>query len=164
MVHSQPPSHRTLETAMTFDTLTAARELESAKFSREQAEAIAKTVRDGQGELATKADVAALENSTKAGIAALGHSTNANIAALENSMNTSIAALKANIAALENSMNASIATLENSTNANTAALENSMNTSIAALEIRLVKWAIGLAFAVAAIVLAGVRLMLDTGA
>ncbi|MCY4286572.1 MAG: hypothetical protein OXC65_14690 [Thiotrichales bacterium] len=142
---------------MTFDTLTAARELESAKFSREQAEAIAKTVRDGQGELATKADVAALENSTKAGIAALGHSTNANIAALGHSTN-------ANIAALENSMNTSIAALENSMNTSIAALENSTNANTAALEIRLVKWAIGLAFAVAAIVLAGVRLMLDTGA
>jgi len=35
---------------------------------------------------------------------------------------------------------------------------------IAAVETRLVKWGIGLAFATAAVVLAGVRLMLDTGA
>jgi len=58
-----------------FDTLTAARKLESAKFSREQAEAIAKAVRDGQGELATKAGIAALENSMNANIAALKNST-----------------------------------------------------------------------------------------
>ncbi len=32
-----------------------------------------------------------------------------------------------------------------------------------ALEVRMVKWAIGLAFAIAAVVLAGVRLMLGTG-
>jgi len=35
---------------------------------------------------------------------------------------------------------------------------------LATLEVRMVKWAIGLAFAVAAVVLAGVRLMLGTGA
>ena len=40
-------------TAGTFDTLTAARELEAAKFSREQAEAIASAIRNGQGELVT---------------------------------------------------------------------------------------------------------------
>ncbi len=33
---------------------------------------------------------------------------------------------------------------------------------LAALEVRMVKWAIGLAFAIAAVVLAGVRLMLGT--
>ncbi|MCY4223021.1 MAG: hypothetical protein OXC25_05325 [Thiotrichales bacterium] len=33
---------------------------------------------------------------------------------------------------------------------------------LAALEVRIVKWAIGLAFGVAAVVLAGVRLMLGT--
>ena len=44
----------------TFDTLTAARELEAAGLDRHHAEAIAKTVRDGQGELATRADVDAL--------------------------------------------------------------------------------------------------------
>jgi len=78
-----------------FDTLTAARELEAAGLDRRQAEAIAKTVRNGQGDLATKADV---------------------------------------------------------------------DSAVSALEVRLVKWAIGLAFAVAAVVLAGVRLMLDPGA
>jgi len=46
----------------TFDTLTVARELESAKFSREQAEAIAQAIRNGQSELATKTDIAALKS------------------------------------------------------------------------------------------------------
>lgn len=45
----------------TFDTLTAARDLEAAGIDRPQAEAIAKTIRDGQGELATKADVSSLK-------------------------------------------------------------------------------------------------------
>ena len=44
-----------------FDTLSAARELEAAGVERSQAEAIAKAIRDGQGELVTKADLAALE-------------------------------------------------------------------------------------------------------
>ena len=42
----------------TFDTLAAARDLEAAGFERRQAEALAKTVHDGQGDLATKADIA----------------------------------------------------------------------------------------------------------
>ena len=44
--------------AGTFDTLTEARELEAAGLDRRQAEAIAGTIRSGQGELATKADIA----------------------------------------------------------------------------------------------------------
>jgi len=85
-----------------FDTLTAAREFEAAGLDRRQAEAIAKTVRNGQGELATKAD-----------------------------LDSTAAALRADLVTLE---------------------------------VRLVKWAIGLALGVAgltaAVVLAGVRLML----
>lgn len=46
----------------TFDTLSAARELEAAGADRILAEAIAKTVRDGQGDLATKSDVAAVHS------------------------------------------------------------------------------------------------------
>ena len=44
-------------TASTFDTLTAARDLEEAGVERRQAEAIASAIRNGQGELATKADL-----------------------------------------------------------------------------------------------------------
>ena len=47
--------------ASTFDTLTAAQDLEAAGIERKHAEAIAKTVRAGQGELATKADVRILQ-------------------------------------------------------------------------------------------------------
>ena len=46
-------------TAAAFDTLKAARELEAAGVEQHQAEAIAAAIRDGQGELATKADLAA---------------------------------------------------------------------------------------------------------
>ena len=46
-------------TATAFDTLKAARDLEAAGVEQHQAEAIAAAIRDGQGELATKADLAA---------------------------------------------------------------------------------------------------------
>ena len=45
--------------AAAFDTLKAARDLEAAGVEQHQAEAIAAAIRDGQGELATKADLAA---------------------------------------------------------------------------------------------------------
>ena len=48
--------------ASTFDTLTAARDLEAAGVERIQAEAIAKAIRDGQGDLATKADIDRLDS------------------------------------------------------------------------------------------------------
>ena len=41
----------------TFDTLTAARELEAAGMDRRQAEALAQTIRAGQGNLVTTADL-----------------------------------------------------------------------------------------------------------
>ena len=47
-------------TASTFDTLSAAGNLEAAGVERRQAEAIAGAIRNGQGDLATKADVAAV--------------------------------------------------------------------------------------------------------
>ncbi len=48
-------------TASGFDTLAAARELEAAGIDRSQAEAIASAIRDGQGDLATKADLAVVK-------------------------------------------------------------------------------------------------------
>ncbi len=45
----------------TFDTLAAARDMEDAGLKREAAEAVASAIRAGQGELATRADLAALE-------------------------------------------------------------------------------------------------------
>ena len=46
----------------TFDTLDAMRRLEQAGMERAQAEATVETMRDAQAELATKADLAALES------------------------------------------------------------------------------------------------------
>ena len=45
--------------AETFDTLQAAHDLASSGIEREHAEAIAKAIRQGQGELATKTDLKA---------------------------------------------------------------------------------------------------------
>ena len=45
----------------TFDTLSAARDLEAAGFDRTQAEALAAAIRNGQGDLSTKADLTELE-------------------------------------------------------------------------------------------------------
>lgn len=73
-----------------FDTLAAARELETAGMDRPQAEAVASVVRQGQGELATKAgldalrsDMAALRTATKADLDALRAATKADLAGLE---------------------------------------------------------------------------------
>ena len=54
-------------TASAFDTLAAARDLEAAGLEKRQAEAIVAAIRSGQGELATKSDIAAVTS----GIAAV---------------------------------------------------------------------------------------------
>ena len=46
----------------TFDTLSAARDLEAAGFDRAQAEALAAAIRNGQGDLATKIDITRLDS------------------------------------------------------------------------------------------------------
>jgi len=46
--------------AAAFDTLSAAKELQSAGFERTQAEAVARAISVGQGNLATKDDIGAL--------------------------------------------------------------------------------------------------------
>ena len=49
----------------TFDTLRAARDREAAGFDRVQAEALAAAIRNGQGDLATKIDIAQLDSRLK---------------------------------------------------------------------------------------------------
>ena len=44
--------------SVAFDTLAAARDMENAGLERPAAEAVAEAIRAGQGELATKADLA----------------------------------------------------------------------------------------------------------
>ncbi len=57
--------------AAAFDTLSAAHDMEQAGLKREAAEAVAGAIRAGQGELATKADLDALQAATRADIATL---------------------------------------------------------------------------------------------
>ena len=45
-----------------FDTLTAARDMEAAGMDRKVAEAVAGAIRAGHGDLATKADIAAVHS------------------------------------------------------------------------------------------------------
>ncbi|MDE0046513.1 MAG: DUF1640 domain-containing protein [bacterium] len=54
-----------------FDTLAAARDLESAGMDRAHAEAVAGAIRAGQGELATRGDLDALRTATQADLAAV---------------------------------------------------------------------------------------------
>ena len=58
--------------AAAFDTLSAAKELQAAGFEQTQAEAVAKIVRAGQGDLASKDDMAALRTELGAQRAELG--------------------------------------------------------------------------------------------
>ena len=51
-----------------FDTLTVSKELQSAGFEAKQAEAIALAVKQSQGELATKQDIALLRVELKSDI------------------------------------------------------------------------------------------------
>lgn len=52
-------------TSGTFDTLAAARELTEAGMDRQQAEAVAAVIRTGQGELATRDDVAGVRTEVR---------------------------------------------------------------------------------------------------
>ena len=45
-----------------FDTLAAAQQMEDAGMDRKHAEAVATSIRSGQGELATKADITAIRS------------------------------------------------------------------------------------------------------
>ena len=55
----------------TFDTLEAMRRLENAGMERAQAEASVETIREAQSELATKADLSALEHRLRTALAEL---------------------------------------------------------------------------------------------
>ena len=68
------PLHRAYTSGMAaaFDTLSAAKELQAAGFEQTQAEAVAKIVRAGQGDLASKDDMAALRTELGAQRAELG--------------------------------------------------------------------------------------------
>ena len=66
-----------------FDTLSVAENLQDAGIERKHAEAIAKAVKAGQGDLATKSDI----NQVRAEISQLRAEMNSNIQRLEDKIN-----------------------------------------------------------------------------
>lgn len=98
--------------AMPFDTLRLARRLEGAGFAPQQAGDMAEAIAEALAQLATKADLAALEVATRTDIAALRHEMKADMAALRHEMKADIAALRtelqAGMAALRNELKADI--------------------------------------------------------
>ena len=118
--------------AVAFDTLTAARDLEAAGIERRQAEAIAGTVRTAAAErdaLATKADLAEL----RADMAEHRADTKADLAELRADM--AELASKADLAALRADTKAEIAALRADTKADLRA------------ELVTIRWAAGLTVA-----------------
>ena len=81
--------------AAAFDTLAAARDMENAGLPREAAEAVAGAIRAGQGELATKADLDALQSATRADLDALQSATRADLDVLRNATRAELAAVEA---------------------------------------------------------------------
>ena len=78
-----------------FDTLKAARDLKAAGLEEAHAEAIVATMGRAMGEnLATKADITALEQATRADIKALEQVTKTDIKALEQATDTKLTALE----------------------------------------------------------------------
>ncbi len=112
------------------DTLKTARELKAAGLPQDQAEAVAVAIAGAQldalADLATKADIARLEQATKADIARLEQATKTDNARLEQ-------VTKNDIERLEQSTKADIARLEQSTKADLARFEQSTITEFRAI-------------------------------
>ena len=121
-------------------------------------------------QLATKADVARLEQATKADIARLEQATKADIAGLSSDIARLEQATKADIARLEQSTKADIerleqvtkadiARLEQATKADSTSLGDKFTAAMAEQEARLIKWMVGTGLLYTAIVIAGVSLL-----
>ena len=133
--------------ATAFDPLAAARDLKAAGFESEQAEALAAQLRFAAGadhaDLATKADLAELENRLRSAI-------QADIAEFRSAMQADIAefrsAMQADIAELRSASQADIASLRAASQADIAGLRAASQADIAGLraELGTVRWAVGL--------------------
>ena len=87
-----------MSAAIAFDTHQFVKRLTEHGFTEEQAEALAdEQVNLLNGNLATKADIKALEQATKADIEALRQGTKADIKALEQATKADIANLKVDL-------------------------------------------------------------------
>ena len=83
--------------AMTIDTLAAAKALERAGMANGQAEAVANVVRDATADLATKADLNALEGRLNERLAAHEGKLDARLAAHQDILDERLAALEARL-------------------------------------------------------------------
>ena len=88
------------------DTHASIKRLADAGVPDNQAEALVELMAQQHEDVATKADIAALQSATKADIAALQSATKADIAALQSNMATKIdlAEVKADIATINDQM------------------------------------------------------------
>ena len=126
--------------ALEFDTLAATRELVAAGLERQQAEAIAVTVRASRAGLATKTDLDNLEVRLSARIDANAADLNARIDANAADLN---ARIDASAADLNARIDASAADLSARIDANTASLD----AKISGLETRMLRVAIAIVLA-----------------
>ena len=91
---------------MTIDTLAAAKALERAGMENGHAEAVAVVVRDATADLATKADLNALEDRLNGQLAAHASKMDERLAAHESKLNERFAAFESRLEAkLANSVN-----------------------------------------------------------
>ncbi len=135
--------------AIAFDTHRFVKRLTKNGFTQQQAETLAdEHVALLNGNLATKADIEALQQATKAGIEALRQATKADIEALQQ-------ATKADIEALRQATKADIEALRQATKADIAAVE----AKIEAAKTDLLKWMFGALIAQGGVIVALVKLL-----
>ena len=124
--------------AVTFDTLTAARELKETGLEGRQAEAIVTTISKAMsGTVATKADIELLGATTKSDIQALSAATKSNIQALSAATKSNIQALgattKSDIQALRVATKSDMDSFKVEMKADTEALRSEMKADTEAL-------------------------------
>ena len=135
--------------AIAFDTHRFVKRLTKNGFTQQQAETLAdEHVALLNGNLATKADIEALQQATKADIEALRQATKAGIEALQQ-------ATKADIEALQQATKADIEALRQATKADIAAVE----ARIEAAKTDLLKWMFGALIAQGGVIVALVKLL-----
>jgi hypothetical protein len=79
------------------DTLASLKQLVAAGMEETQAEAVVKVVNADKDQLATKADLEALQSATKADLEALRSATKADIAALRSATKADLEALRSEL-------------------------------------------------------------------
>ena len=130
--------------ALPLDTYKLVQKLKGAGFSEEQAGAVTDALREARefdlSELASKADIRALEASTKADIRALQAEVKVELQALQGDIRALEAATRADIQALQGATKADIRALQG----DIRTLDATMNGRIAESQRVMVQWAIGL--------------------